>query len=94
MKVSLSNAKKIGDKLGVDFNVVDIKMWQYGMQVELEHGYINPKTNVTNDNLLLTGKIALAHILEFPDYYIRLQKLEAKADTYWSSKKKPKILKQ
>lgn len=40
-----------------------------GLNVELEHGLINPLTNVTNDDLISTAKIALAHLLEFPNYY-------------------------
>ena len=40
-----------------------------GINIELEHGYINPVTNVTNNDLLMTGKIALAHLMEFPNYY-------------------------
>lgn len=50
------------------------------MEVELEHGTISSLTNVTNDDLLATGKIALAHLNEFPDYYTRLLKMEKEAD--------------
>ena len=39
------------------------------MNIELEHGYVNPITNVTNNDLLMTAKIALAHLMEFPNYY-------------------------
>ena len=60
----------------------------YGMSVELEHGYVDKTTNVTNDNLLVTGKIALAHLFEIPDYYTRLKKLEADAEKYWKSRSK------
>ena len=42
---------------------------------------------VTNNNPILTGKIALAHLLEFPDYYTRLDKLEEEAKKYWKNKK-------
>lgn len=59
------------------------------MNVELEHGTKYKKTNVTNNDLISTGKIALAHLLEYPDYYQRLEKLEKEADEYW--KNKPKI---
>lgn len=57
----------------------------YGMNVELEHGTRSPKTNVTDDDPLMTGKIALAHLNEFPDYYVRLKKLEQEADEYWNN---------
>ena len=58
-----------------------------GLDVELEHGRRSPLTNVTNDNPILTGKIALAHLREFPDYYTRLKKLEKEAKAYWSTQK-------
>lgn len=57
-----------------------------GINVELEHGTRFPNANVTNDNPILTGKIALAHLLEFPDYYTRLKKLEDEAKAYWEKK--------
>jgi hypothetical protein len=53
----------------------------------LEHGARDPETNVTNDDLSLTGRIAWAHLKEFPDYYTRLHKLEAEADAYWASRR-------
>ena len=58
-----------------------------GMDVELEHGKIDPNTNVTNDDPLTTAKIALAHLNEFPDYYTRLEKMEIEADAYWKQKR-------
>ncbi|GAI79999.1 unnamed protein product, partial [marine sediment metagenome] len=54
--------------------------------VELEHGSENLRTNVTNDDSLVTGKIALAHLNEFPDYYDRLEKMEEEADKFWEKK--------
>ena len=57
-----------------------------GMDVEIEHGNGNPVTNVTNDDPLITAKIALAHLNEFPDYYIRLKKMENEAEDYWMNK--------
>jgi hypothetical protein len=54
-----------------------------GMDVEMEHGLIDPETNLTDDDPLKTGKIALAHLNEFPDYYTRLEKMEKEADQYW-----------
>jgi len=54
-----------------------------GMDVELEHGLVNPQTNLTNDDEIMTGKIALAHLNEFSDYYTRLKKMEKEADDYW-----------
>lgn len=90
--VSLSDARKIGTKLGIDFNSVKLSDYRYGMNVEFEHGKENKLTNVTNNNLLVTGKIALAHLLEYPDYYNRLRQMERVAEKYWKNKKKPSIL--
>lgn len=65
-----------------------------GMIVELEHGTISSETNVTNNNIVKTGKIALAHLREFPDYYKRLRELEKTADKYWKNKSKKKSKKK
>ncbi|MFH0796630.1 MAG: DUF5661 family protein [Candidatus Omnitrophota bacterium] len=74
-----SEAKEIGEKLGVRWNAFDVEQFRMGMDVELEHGLHDPATNVTNDDSLTTGKIALAHLTEFPDYYTRLAKMEKEA---------------
>ena len=76
-------AKEIGDQLGIDWSKFDVEQFRVGMDVELEHGKVAPHTNVTDDDPLKTGKIALAHLNEFPDYYTRLLKLEEEADKYW-----------
>lgn len=83
-KFSPDEAKQIGDQLGIDWAQVDLEEFRMGISVELEHGTHDPETNVTDDNKILTGKIALAHLREFPDYYTRLEKLEAEAEEYWS----------
>lgn len=79
-------AKEIGEKLGIDWKKWDVEQFRRGMDVELEHGTEDPKTNVTNDDPLLTGKIALAHLNEFPDYYTRLDEMEEEAEEYWENK--------
>ena len=85
--ISADTAKQVGDSLGLDWKVVDPEEFRRGLEVELEHGARDPATNVTNDDLTLTGKIAWAHLKEFADYYTRLDKLEAEADAYWASKR-------
>jgi hypothetical protein len=80
---SAQEAKKIGKKLGIDWNKFDVEQFHMGLDVELEHGTRDPHTNVTNDDPLMTGKIALAHLNEFADYYTRLAKLEKEADKFW-----------
>ncbi len=76
---STEDARRVGDRLGINWTQVDIEQFRMGMEVELEHGVRNVVTNVTNDDLMLTGKIALAHLNEFRDYYTRLQKMEDEA---------------
>ena len=73
-----NDAKRIGDSLGVDWTKFDVEQFRMGF-VELEHGSRELSTNVTNDDEITTGKIALAHLNEFPDYYTRLQKMESQA---------------
>jgi hypothetical protein len=76
---SIDEARRIGTALGVDWNHVDLEQFRMGLFVELEHGTKDPETNVTDDDKSLTGKIALAHLNEFPDYYTRLATMEAEA---------------
>ena len=73
-------AKRIGETLGIDWGKYDVEQYRMGLDVELEHGLIDPHTNVTNDDAIMTGKIALAHLNEFPDYYTRLDKMEKEAE--------------
>jgi hypothetical protein len=72
-------AHEIGDTLGLDWSHFDVEQFRMGLDVELEHGLVSPSTDVTGDDPILTGKIALAHLNEFADYYIRLEKMERKA---------------
>ena len=80
---STEEAKSIGEKWGLKWDKFDVEQFRSGMDVELEHGIRDPFTNVTNDDSLVTGKIALAHLNEFPDYYTRLEKMEKEADAFW-----------
>lgn len=79
-------AKEIGEVLGINWTKFDVEQFRMGMDVELEHGTENSITNVTSDDPLMTGKIALAHLNEFPDYYTRLLELEEEAEKYWGKK--------
>ena len=72
-------AKKAGDRLGIIWDKFDVDQFRIGMDVELEHGLRDPSTNVSNDDPMITGKIALAHLNEIPDYYDRLEKMEESA---------------
>ena len=79
-------AKEIGEQLGISWDKFDVEQFRHGMDVELEHGTVDPDTNVSNNDPLVTGKIALAHLNEFPDYYHRLDKMEEEAEGYWKGK--------
>jgi hypothetical protein len=81
-----AKAKSIGESLGLDWSRFDVEQFRMGMDVELEHGVVDRLTNVTNDDPLTTGKIALAHLNEFPDYYTRLHKMEEEADKFYGKK--------
>ena len=79
-------ARNVGEALGIDWSKFDVEQFRMGMDVELEHGTRDLNTNVTNDDPIMTGKIALAHLNEFPDYYTRLEKIEKEAEKYWERK--------
>ena len=72
-------ARKVGEEIGIDWDNApfDVEQFRAGMDVELEHGSHDPATNVTDDDPVVTGKIALAHLNEFADYYTRLERMEA-----------------
>ena len=79
---TIEEAKRIGGALGVDWSKFDVEQFRMGLDVELEHGIRDLQTNVTHDNEIITGKIALAHLNEFPDYYTRLEKMEKEAKEF------------
>jgi hypothetical protein len=77
-----TEALEVATSLGLDFAAEPFSLEEFrqGMAVELEHGRRDPATNVTGDDALTTGKIALAHLREIPDYYTRLAHMEAEAE--------------
>jgi len=79
---SADEARQIGEQIGIDWATApfDVEQFRMGMDVELEHGAHDPTTDVTGDDAVVTGKIALAHLNEFPDYYTRLERMEAEAE--------------
>ena len=85
-RTTTEQAREVGDAIGVDWDRFDLEQFRAGMDVEFEHGSHDPQTNVTNDDPIVTGKIALAHMKEFPDYYERLEKMEAEAEREWAGK--------
>jgi Protein of unknown function (DUF5661) len=82
---SQQEARTIGERVGIDWGTsrFDVEQFRMGLEVELEHGRRDPLTNVSDDDENTTGKIAWAHLNEFPDYYTRLARMEAEAERYW-----------
>jgi Protein of unknown function (DUF5661) len=78
---SAEEARQIGEQIGIDWDAspLDVDQFRRGMNVELEHGLHDLGTNVTDDDPVTTGKIARAHLNEFPDYYTRLDQMEEQA---------------
>ena len=81
-RFTAEEARRVGEEIGIDWDNApfDVEQFRAGMHVELEHGAHDPSTNVTDDDPVITGKIALAHLNEFADYYTRLEKMEAEAE--------------
>jgi len=75
-------ARRVGEEIGIDWASApfDVEQFRMGMDVELDHGPHDVATNVSDDDPVVTGKIALAHLNEFPDYYTRLERMEAEAE--------------
>jgi hypothetical protein len=73
---TIDDAKEIGNQLQIDWSLINLEQFHKGLNVELEHGTNNPDTNVTNNDPVQTGKIALAHLHELPNYYDRLEAIE------------------
>ncbi len=83
---SEAEARKVGDSIGINWNIVDINEFRMGLHIELEHGSHDPDTNVINNDEKLAGKIAWAHLKELPDYYTRLKKMESEGEAFWAEK--------
>jgi hypothetical protein len=85
-RTTTEEAKRVGDAIGVDWTRFDLEQFRAGIDVEFEHGSHDPQTDVTGDDPVITGKIALAHMKEFPDYYERLERMEREAERDWAGK--------
>jgi Protein of unknown function (DUF5661) len=79
-------ARNVGDAIGVNWERFDLEQFRAGMDVEYEHGSHDPQTDVTGDDPIITAKIALAHMKEFPDYYERLERMEEEAKRDWAER--------
>jgi hypothetical protein len=83
-QISSDEAKRIGESLQIDWNQVDLEQFRQGLMGNHEPGSIDPETGMAYEGVLLTGKVVLAHMQEFPDYFTRLAKLKAEAEEYQS----------
>ncbi len=92
-RFTAEDARRIGTAIGIDWqtNAFDMEQFRIGLHVELEHGSRNPETDVTHDDELITGQIAPAHLREIPDYYTRLMKMEAEADSRYECAQYPRL---
>src|SRR5256885_8707422 len=88
-RTTAEEARRVGDEIGIDWSRFDVEQFRAGMDVEFEHGSHDPQTDVTGDDPIVTGKIALAHMKEFPDYYERLERMEREAERDWAGKLPP-----
>jgi hypothetical protein len=86
---STEEAHSLGTQLKMDWSQINLEQFRRGLEVELEHGAIDPETNVTGDDMVLTGKIAWAHLKEIRDYYTRLDRMEAQAEAQFKPPVEP-----
>lgn len=88
-EITLKQADTLSQKYHIDHTVVPFDQWVFGLNIELEHGSRNPLTNITNDDLDMTAKITLAHLMEFPNYYEKLEKMEQELEEQWKGYSSP-----
>lgn len=92
VKITKKLAKELAKDFKLNLDIVPLEEWIDGLKIELEHGKkISKLTNITNDDIYMTSKIALAHLIEDPRYYKYLVQMESKREKYWEKKKKPNI---
>ena len=87
-RINAEEARRVGETIGIDWASApfDVEQFRSGMEVEFEHGTHDPATDVTGDDPIVTGKIALAHLKEFADYYTRLERMEEEAHRDWAKR--------
>ena len=88
-RFTAEEARSYGEAVGIDWSTspFGVEEFRNGMDVELEHGLHDSQTNVTGDDPQVTARIAWAHLKEFPDYYARLERMEAEAERDWAAKR-------
>jgi uncharacterized protein DUF5661 len=86
-QISIAAARRVGESLHIDWEQVDLEEFRQGLMGNHKAGAIDPQTGLTYDSVLLTGKIVLAHMEEFPDYLTRLAKLKEEVDEYQAGRR-------
>ena len=81
-KISTDEAKRVGESLHIDWEQVDLEKFRQGLMGNHKQDAVDPETGLTYDGVLLTGKVVLTHMEEFPDYFTRLAKLKEEVDEY------------
>jgi uncharacterized protein DUF5661 len=86
-QISIDEARRVGESLHIDWEQVDLEEFRQGLMGNHKPGAIDPETGLAYDSVLLTGKIVLAHMEEFPDYFTRLAKLKEEVDQYQAGRR-------
>ena len=86
-QISTDEAKRVGESLHIDWEQVDLEEFRQGLMGNHKEGAIDPETGLTYEGVLLTGKVVLAHMEEFPDYFSRLAKLKAEVDDFQAGRR-------
>jgi hypothetical protein len=86
-QISTDEAKRVGESLHIDWEQVDLEEFRQGLMGNHKEGAIDPETGLTYEGVLLTGKVVLTHMEEFPDYFTRLAKLKAEVDEYQAGRR-------
>ena len=86
-QISTDEAKRVGESLHIDWEQVDLEEFRQGLMGNHKEGAIDPETGLTYEGVLLTGRVVLAHMEEFPDYFTRLAKLKAEVDDFQAGRR-------
>jgi hypothetical protein len=86
-QLSIDEARRVGESLHIDWEQVDLEEFRQGLMGNHKPGAVDPETGLTYDSVLLTAKVVLAHMEEFPDYFTRLAKLKEEVDEYQAGRR-------
>lgn len=85
-EITKEEAIELGKFFKINYDIVPFNQFWFGLNVELEHGTRDPQTNVTNDDMITTALITIAHLKEFPNYYEKLDLMEQELEKFWKGK--------